>query len=500
MYSRQFIAGPRPLSKNGSWKEVFFGRQTYVSCHPLLTVTRAAANEVEIVCLGHVLDPDRPALNDQSILDRIVQTLRTFDEFETATSRLGGRWLMFVRLGAIERIYPDAAGSKPVFYVCDEQKHELWTGSQPKLLSEKLGIPVDKGLTQQFFAHRVHNSWPAEVTPFAGVRRLLPNHHLTLGSGSSERFWPRSRVQAQDVEVAARTVHQILFGLTAAVLQRRRVALTVTGGYDSRVVLASAGSLRNQATLITVSGPDVAFGDVSIPRRLARRLGAKLTVVPEEAYDRAFWQTFEGNVAGMLWDIGSRLAYSFRHFDHSWFVLTGSIGEIARCFYYKNGLHPTELSADRLAAITGFSGNPVAVAAFDRWLKGAPRDANVNVLDLIYWEHRLANWLALALTGVETVCEPIAMYNCRHLLETTLGVDVAFRKSPYLLFRKICETAAPETLQVPFNDTLRDRLVRHSLSRVPWRVKSSVGAVRLRLAGFSPTDGLPPSATDPYTS
>lgn len=494
LYRRQFIAGSRTLPRPQSWKEIRFGAATHIVYHPLVAVTQISSDSKQIVCLGHVLDPDDPASTNDEILRRIVSSMSSFHEFERSTSKLGGRYLMFVKLGCEERLYPDAGGTKSAFYVRQEETREQWIASQPQLLVDMLGVSLNSCLAKDFFRSHVHNSWPGELTPFNGVRQLLPNHFLEVRTGRVERFWPRTPIKHQDIETAVVVARQMLSGLIASALRRRRVAMTVTGGYDSRAILACAGAFRREVSLFTVGGPDVTFGDVAIPRKLARRLGSELAVIPADPHDRSFWATYQRNVAGMLWDTGSRLIYTFRRYgDDDWFILTGNVGEAARCFYYKNGLHPTEATPERLAKICGYGGSPVASESFRRWLSDVPEDTGVNLLDLLYWEHRMGNWLAMALTGSDTVCEILPMYNCRYLLETALGVDVELRKAPYRLFVKICHEAAPVLIGVPFNDTLRDRVTKLATGYMPWRLRHQIHSLRLKIAGFSICDGQPPS-------
>src|SRR5215467_12672235 len=115
LYNRQFIAGPRPFSPIQSWRSEKFSSHLYVNCHPNLTITRASTDDKEILCLGHILDSYKPALHNSDILRNILSLAETFADFEKSTWPLGGRWLIFIRIGNQVRLYPDAGGLRSAF-------------------------------------------------------------------------------------------------------------------------------------------------------------------------------------------------------------------------------------------------------------------------------------------------------------------------------------------------------------------------------------------------
>jgi hypothetical protein len=187
----------------------------------------------------------------------------------------------------------------------------------------------------------------------------------------------------------------------------------------------------------------------------------------------------------MLWDPGEiKLATFHRHFAQS-FVLTGGVAELCRCFYYEDGIDRAPHTAEQLAALTGYEGNEIAIAAFGAWLADAAAVEGIATLDLLYWEHRVGNWLAMMGNALDTACEAIPMFNCRKLIDAGLSLSVAHRQRPYELFRAVCELGAPGSLRIPFNQSRTD-VVLGQLSRlVPWRVRAGWRNWRMRRAGLA---------------
>ena len=481
IHSRQFLCGPRAvqaISLGG--RESFRGLE--IDFHLDLVATKRQFDGCEILCLGHILDPHAPQLTNAEILVRLVQGASSFEAVEEATSRLGGRWLLFVGIGDECRLYPDAAGTKSAFYTV--RPDGVWIASQPGLLVTALPIR-DNNDMRTSFGVGLHNatSWPCAATPFDGVRQLLPNQFLDLCTGQVRRLWPRAPIPRLDLDTAATVVAELLRGSIAAVLARGSVAMPLTGGFDSRTLFACAGDMRERIRFFTVAGYNSAHYDRSVPRQLGRKFGVDVGVVRPKPYPEGFWELLQGNTARMWWDPADYMVYTFCA-ANTQFILFGLLAEIARCFYYPDGRHPTNLTPRMLADVARFGEHPIAEAAFAEWLSSVPADSDVATLDLFYWEHRAGNWVAMTCTTYDAVADIIAPYNCRLLLEAALGVDTVHRASPHAFHQRVCAISEPGTLSIPFNFSRVDQLQALAARFVPWRLRNAANRLRMRMAGF----------------
>src|SRR3954469_9294683 len=127
---RQFVAGPNSVERrNLDRVETFCSIK--IGFHQKLAVTKVVDSNRELVALGHLIDPAQPEADNEEVLQTLAGC-RTFDVLENQLAGLGGRWLLFSRIGDAIRLYPDAGGSKSVFYTVG------WVASQPGLL----GYPI----------------------------------------------------------------------------------------------------------------------------------------------------------------------------------------------------------------------------------------------------------------------------------------------------------------------------------------------------------------------
>ncbi len=481
-FNRQFILGPSQPEGMGDWRRADVAHDYQLTSHPNLNTTLCHGRRAKLLCLGDVYDAIDPDLENQAIVERIAQNSKSFDEFERYANTLSGRWMFLVEIDDELRLYPDTTGQRPIFYT--DAPGELWVGSQPLLLAQELGLRVDQDRTSTFFAHPHGVSWPGLVTPYRKIAQLWPNHYLDLRSGQSHRFWPVSPIKPQSLEEGARILVELLSKIIRGMAQRSKLNLWLTGGYDSRVLFAVSRALHAEMSFSVFNNYKCASFDTTISRALVRKSNRSIDVVRLKRANRTFWDLLRTNTASMSLEPGNVTKTAFEGFATDQLYLTGSIGEIGRCFYYGKGTTRPDVNPESLCRIAYYEGNAVALDVFHKWLAGVretvPPEFGIDELDLFYWEHRLGTWLAMQSLGNDTFIDTISPFNCRAVLETMLGVDVENRKEPYLLFREICEQAFPEVLSEPFNWSRRWQLEQRLGSIVPWRIHDALDRLRKR--------------------
>ena len=490
LYRRQFLMGPAPLMPYEGWNVSRLAGQ-YISTHPDLEVNTITKEGKDIVSIGHLIDPNEPALDNRGVLEKLVKNMVSFEDSEFQTASLGGRWVLFISIEGEARIYPDAAGQKSVFYTKLRDTAQIWVGSQPRLLSEILRIPVDRALVDEFVSQKFQNSWPGEITPYPNILQLLPNHFLDVKTARAHRFWPKGPLDAVDIRCAATRISSILHNSITSASRRRSLVAPLTGGYDSRVIFTCACDIRKSIDFFTIRNPGVEHFDISIPRKLARRMSAKYKVLKTLPASNEFMKLQKINTSFMLSDPADGMAFSLSQIPDGAFVLNGSIAEVARCFYADPESRLEQVDGQYLARVSGFDGNTIAIRSFDDWLYKAPRNLGPNILDLFYWEHRLGNWSAMVSAARDMTCDFLPPFNCRELLETALGVAREYRLPPHKLFLKIYELTAPEVRSIPINTSFLHTTLTGLARIVPWRIQTWVRTQRMRRVGLHrmQTDG-----------
>ncbi|WP_116090617.1 hypothetical protein [Sphingomonas crusticola] len=314
------------------------------------------------------------------------------------------------------------------------------------------------------------------ASAWAAARQLPQGGRMTaLATGSV------SHVTALQLPAARGYVHGgeelLAAGLEQAKAAVRLAAngatldLPITGGKDSRVVLAIAlaAGLRDRLTLFTrgyAGHPDVVVGaqlarEIGIPHRREAPLGSDLPAdLPPRAFLRLLaiiaWQT-DGAMGG--WD-----NVSGRTIGKATLV-SGHLGEVLKGYAKRvpegprDGVEMVRLQApfDPMELLRGPARAHLAEQLEEQMAAARAAGADEPDLpDLFYWQNRVPNWLG----GIRSIKsferQPILPLGVPALMRLAFQMTAAERKAELAHF-KLIEAAAPELLDLPFAHQSWDR-------------------------------------------
>ncbi|MGA9031407.1 MAG: hypothetical protein WB402_02660 [Sulfuricaulis sp.] len=461
-YVNQFILGPAFAEQLADWQRITVGRGLKLTAHPDLACTQATDGGRELTLIGHILDPLAPEASNDDIVRALLHHFTSRNSLIAATNRFGGRWLLLATSAEESFLFHDALGLRQAFYTDPVVTGAIWVVSQAGIASEMLSLTPDEQaldyLDTQTFRRTFESRLPAAASTFKGLKHLLPNHWLNLSTGRSHRYWPSAPLEAMTPETAIDRIGTLMSGQIRAAATRFDLALSLTAGFDSRLMLATAREVADRICVMTLRQgrmPDH-FPDIEIPARLLKQVGlphvvihATSTMTPE------FSLQFKRNVYLAHDHYGHDAEAILRHFGRTKAVLTGSGAEVGRCAFRRKLPHADHVrfTPELLAWLEYGSTHPFLVEHFREWLAEVSQQHYVKLLDLLEWEQDYGNWLAMTQLEFDIAWREIfTPYNCRQVLATLLGVDERFRKAPdYLLFQRAIQKAWPELLSEPIN-------------------------------------------------
>jgi hypothetical protein len=482
LYAGQFVLAPsfvenfvdrQKVDRDGVWK---------LSAHADLACTQVTDGQRSLTLIGHMLDPLAPAAGNEDILWTLLSRYANRAALIDATAGLGGRWALIAINGEDKFLFTDALGLRQVFYTDPHETGVLWAMSQPGIAAELLGFRLDPQAVAFMESHafRSHPEyrWPGEASPFSGIRHLLPNHYLDLNTGTSQRYWPARPVAALEPDAAVERLSVLLPGMIHAAAQRFDLALALTAGLDSRLVLAATKEIRDSVSFVTVwqNRMPEDHPDLTVPAQLLQGLGLPHGIIRAGATMTAdFSRVFKRSVYLPHEHYGPDAEAILRHFSRTKATLTGSGAEVGRCSFRKDFPFSDSrfVTPANLARLQHMDREPFALRHFKRWLNDAAPRHNVKLLDLFEWEQGHGNWLAMTQLEFDIAWrEIITPYNCREVLTTLLGVDERYRRAPdYALFPRLIERLWPEVLQDPINPRPRQNLLqmlKGAVRSLPW--------------------------------
>ncbi|BAU48096.1 hypothetical protein SVA_1534 [Sulfurifustis variabilis] len=492
LFAGQFLLGPELPQSLPSWERYALGDGLALTVHPQLPVHTVSQGDRSLTLVGFALDPDLPTADDTDILLHLLERYASIDSLIAATAQLGGRWVLIAQAGDARHLFHDALGLRQAFYTDPRVTTGLWVMSQPGLALEVLNLTparealefIDSFEFRSFAEYR----WPAAASPLQELRRLQPNHVLDLHSGKVRRFWPTVPMRRPPIACAIANVTRLLTGLVKAAAHRYDLALALTAGIDSRVVLAASREVSHRISYVTVRQARMAddHPDVVVPARLLNRLGLPGEIVRARAsMSPVFSWVYKRSVFLAHDHYGPDAEAILRRFGRRKTVITGSGAEVARCSFrdvyaFARWRRP---SARDLARLQQMGEHPLAIRHFGEWLEDARCRDYVPVLDLFEWEQGHGSWLASTQLEFDIAWRDIfTPYNCRAVLSELLGVEERHRRAPrHTLFRRIAETMWPDVLSEPINPGKPKDHARHLFGvwrkRIGWEMRGRLGAL-----------------------
>jgi hypothetical protein len=431
--------------------------------------------------------------------------------------RLDGRCTVVRTDGVTVEVFSDALGAYPVYRATHDGI--TWVSNNAELLR----APGDDALDFDVAAALLGGGWSLSGDPiWSGVRRLARGRIHRLGADDGPELLPLTDVASMcgrglDAGAAART---LVTGTAAlADWDGRPSVVPVTGGRDSRLVLAAARAA--DIDFSTNTGGEPGHPDVDIGRVLADAVDADHELIADDPHGSVFshWERAAELIAMTAAGTAS-LA------DAAGFPLgprdgvlplwhSGQGGEIARGYYGRAGGIKSEALVDSLyAAFVGRRPGRDAPLAHEgerlvrdqvrRWVDemlGALADP-ADVPDLFYVLARMGTWAGPSHGCVEFVRDTTSPLWSVRMLPHELGLPAAERAREEFHLR-VLERIAPDLVDIPFENDQPWPSRQSELQRRAGRARVFAGKVRgeLKRRASQPSPGpAAEAAGDPFAA
>lgn len=385
-----------------------------------------------------------------SSLDDVL--FRVTDGERAPLDDLTGRFALLLLDGENGRVIHDPLGSQAVFHTLGPKPI---VASHSALIAECDALEVSRRLKRYMgsdeYRARVTRFLPGDLSLYEEIVHLAPNNELDLRSGETHRYWPREKTKPTTFKDLLDVWHEYFEAYTRFLQPRYRPVIGLTGGLDSRAVIATVHSMGLDARYITwdkmpadesariprlaehLGGehswvhmserPD--FANVDEIRQAARYAtgftrGTPLLpaqIAPLAGERDLFLKGLGGEV--MRGPFNSRLKAHLPagHEDLAYALYAGEVRKTAG----------KEYEATTRRAIRGF----LARANYRADLFGSDPG------DLIYWEQRMGTWTAVQHAEFSVVMNSHSAMNSRRIFSAAWGLPDEERFGSELLKRLI---------------------------------------------------------------
>jgi len=392
-----------------------------------------------------------------------------------------GRWIL---IGNGE-LHLDAAGTLGCYYleaIATKEDCPVWISSSIALLCELAGDYVGRKDPRELRWNQGIDWFPLPGSRFSLMRKLLPSQVLRLVDGSVR---PRRLIRHVDHTLS---YAQILEGMEAALVtfmkrihkRRRRVWLGLTGGLDSRLLLAAASKARIPIRTYTQEYRALPYGggrraslslaDRLLPKQLAAAVGLDHVLIRAGRFDEEKAALFDAHCARSSLEAGARHYYASGQYefgDPGDIILTGNCIPVGRCAYWRRFADIHVPDAEKLAAVFGERGDSRTALLLDEWIKWADQSPQPGLdwRDRFEIEQREAGWVSDSVQAMELAekqfCFP---FNCSSFFALSLLVAPE-KRGPGQHQRDLIRHMAPQLLEAPTNP---DDAYFPALTRLYW--------------------------------
>lgn len=391
----------------------FYVPSHYKEVNPHLWVDKnqeITFSDNQSVCLiGFCIDLKNPSFNRKTIVNELERELCVSEErFHQYGDFLCGRYVCFYKeKNGSCKVVTDATAMRPVFY----DRSAKMLASHAHLLAINL-FQKQTAFKRIFYSH---SDFPGDKTPFAGISLLIPNRSLEIGSGKTERFFPRGpRLSLSKEQVVSQLITYVGAALKSVQNnQKKRLLLALTKGFDSRTTLGIMllNNMKPDACYTYKCQKPGSLEDVKVSQAACTRLEIDHYTVEEKNIDRSadlekallvnshydfphLTDTLVANFVatfpkGLFLNINSNIPEIWR-----WYIRLGKehvVGKYAQLF---------ELNKKTIF--------------------------NYPITSMYYWEQRMSPWLTHHWIKTDVAFDTFNPYNARAIISTMLAIPLDY--------------------------------------------------------------------------
>ncbi|MDQ8201098.1 hypothetical protein QEH56_23230 [Pelagicoccus enzymogenes] len=353
-----------------------------------------------------------------------LDAIRTIDEAIQHTINLAGYYVVVFSINGTDHILTDPGGMMGVYYKDGEASSSI------NLLKD---VRRDSTITDSFHFRDTDDWYTGSTTPFVHVKYLLANHVLNLETNKVQRFWPTFDCGEISHHEGVQRCCEILKHAANKYVEMGEVLVSLTGGRDSRVNLASMVDHSKSITTFTLSSPKIKNCDIEIPKSLAALTKVNHLVIPIEENDIDTLNLYDEISGGLAIGARREVASTCKQLsDKNYIHISGNLGAITKSFFWHNK-NPKSVKVSAL--LKEFIAKPPCIIdGANEWLKTVPTGLRPTfVYNLMYLEQRGGRWMGPGENASSLFYQPTSLFCSRRLTEIACSMPTQTQVGGQLL-------------------------------------------------------------------
>ena len=489
LYARGYVVSPRAVTdfpKSAFWTclQIGLGESKFVVYYdPRNEVAYECDEENFAFILGYAIDPEKDIGSLAEICKQILSVARDDARFLSYTDTLCGRYIIIRGNGHSAALIQDACGMRTCYY------GNSYVASHYELLNSFEGH--DEHPFFKTYMGLSKRPWylPGDLTPFEGIRALLPNHELDLKTHQIRRIFPREDMVHESAEKVAAYCAWLISKEVKMLSEKYRLTASCTNGNDTRITLSALKEIKDKVLLHTYDNhrPDnAATGESSCEdnqaaRYIAKTFGFKFMGIDLEVGESTPYGFVVNIRHNHYCDFVPRAAYMYGKFfphdkDAPWLHIRSTLPEIIRARDYFR-VSKADENAHGMAKLaygaSGLGDDGTVVKLFENYFLSNEYQSlhGFDFSDIFYDEYRMGVWHSGAiLLSTDATFDTCCLFNQRKLIRLGLSVPAFYKRTNFLIER-VCELLWPEILfTLPHSDRnlLQDRSLANRFFTMGW--------------------------------
>lgn len=446
LHRGQFYIGRQPKLMDESWQSATLDNGllfSFSNTLPVKFINSKSGNN--FILLGYAVQ----SLDNESAPEEALKNLADIATIQDVYKSWSGRWLLIVN----DELHLDASAMLGCFYKQSEGGIEV--ASSAGYIANAF-VPDTFKLVKNVGA----DYYPLPGSGFKTVKKLLPTQVLNLKTGAINfrnlHVKMPQLTYDETIDLAAQLLKTTLKNAYAD-YGNKKWMLALTGGNDSRILLATLLACNLPFEIFTFDYPNINPNDVRIPRALAKIAGKKYTLIKRKSKVATNFEKYNTHTSGHSVE-NDRNYVAYQQYDqlegNNTLLLRGNCFEISRCYYYK--WFPAEvLSGERISEIV--KGNSLQALGWNEWLQWRAQTPQVTMdwRERFFIEQRLAGWHSSTEQGLDMInidrlvpANSFLFYN----IHMNLPEAVRLTNKPVT---DLISRLQPQLLQMPINPPLK---------------------------------------------
>jgi hypothetical protein len=443
-HRRQFVIGPAPVLVDEAWTSVAIGGGFHLSHHQALPVAEVRDRDGGawyLLGIAVQADPARATPPEEIAAASSV-------EVDALPFSWSGRWVL---LGD-GTLRTDAGGLYGCFYTRNRNNGKLLVSSSAALLRDQVG---ERDASPPLHYQTGMEWYPPPASRFTDIRRLLPSQTLAYSDEQDPvRYRPlvAQRVETPYHETLSHIERSLRTAVRNLAAAGRPLELGLTGGFDTRVLLAAMWREKLDFTIFTWDIPDMSSADRVIPPLLAQDAGIPHRFIRRRQFNAEHLRIVDEHTALHTVDRDRELIPWGQYAElRGTTVIAGNLFTLGALYFHKKlPAHPgmvaesieqayefTEHHADSPAHRKG-------IREWAEWIEAHP-EPTMDWRDRFFWEQWGSGWGAACEQAEDLVeFECVSPVNCESALAAILRisrakrynkrwqVDLAYRMAPFV--------------------------------------------------------------------